>query len=477
MRFVRRSRVGDLLSAPSAAGPAGFSLEDGDRIGVIGGGPAGSFFSYFLLGMAEAIDLQVQVDIFEPRHFSHSGPAGCNHCGGIISESLVQILAAEGIRLPPDVIRRGIESYVVHMDEGSVRIESPVHEQRIASVYRGNGPRGGGVSPCQSFDDYLLQLAVERGARLVRKLVDGIERVDGRLRLVHPTGGGSSYDLIALAVGVNSNLPQLVGGLCSGSPVRTTRTYICEFRADERSVERALGGSMHVFLPSLSQVEFAALVPKGDHVTLVVLGEEIDHDLIASFLESPAVRRCFPERAQPVVCHCAPLINIRGPGRPFADRLVFIGDCGVTRLYKDGIGAAYRTGKAAAETVVFHGVSARDFERHYWPACRAIEADNTIGKLIFGAAHLFKLSAFSRRAVLRMTAREQSGSGRRRMSAVLWNLFTGSAAYREILMHTLHPAFGSSLLWHLAAGIRPTRNDPRDSGGEHAQSRSRQIVH
>ena len=45
-------------------------------------GPAGSFFSYFLLKMAETIDLDVAVDIYEPRSFSHCGPAGCNHCGG-----------------------------------------------------------------------------------------------------------------------------------------------------------------------------------------------------------------------------------------------------------------------------------------------------------------------------------------------------------------------------------------------------------
>ena len=77
-----------------------FTLRDGSRIAVVGGGPAGSFFSYFLLNMAETIDLDITVDIFEPRSFKYCGPAGCNHCGGIVSESLVQILAAEGIVLP-----------------------------------------------------------------------------------------------------------------------------------------------------------------------------------------------------------------------------------------------------------------------------------------------------------------------------------------------------------------------------------------
>ncbi|HDY69251.1 MAG TPA: hypothetical protein ENH85_15875 [Candidatus Scalindua sp.] len=40
-------------------------LNDGSQIAVIGGGPAGSFFSYFFLDFAERIDLDVQIDVFE----------------------------------------------------------------------------------------------------------------------------------------------------------------------------------------------------------------------------------------------------------------------------------------------------------------------------------------------------------------------------------------------------------------------------
>ena len=94
------------------------TLQDGSRVAVIGAGPAGSLFSYFLLNMADAVSLDVDVDLFEPRHFCHRGPAGCNHCGGIVSESLVQRLATEGIMLPDAVVQRGIESYTLHTDVG-----------------------------------------------------------------------------------------------------------------------------------------------------------------------------------------------------------------------------------------------------------------------------------------------------------------------------------------------------------------------
>ena len=117
------------------------ALDDGSRVAVVGGGPAGSFFSHFLLDMAEHVGLRVGVDVYEPRDFCRPAPIGCNMCGGIVSEALVQHLATEGINLPETVIQRGIDSYVLHMDVGTVRIETPLNEKRIAAVHRGGGPR------------------------------------------------------------------------------------------------------------------------------------------------------------------------------------------------------------------------------------------------------------------------------------------------------------------------------------------------
>ncbi|MCK4776315.1 MAG: hypothetical protein KAT30_16080, partial [Candidatus Krumholzibacteria bacterium] len=140
--------------------------------------------------------------------------------------------------------------------------------------------------------------------------------------------------------------------------------------------------------------------------------------------------------------------------RPFGDRIVIIGDSGVTRLYKDGIGAAYRTAKAAATTAVFEGISESDFERHFWPVCQSIEKDNSIGKFLFSFTELLQKRRIARGAVHRMVASEQRKSGsRRRMSMVLWDLFTGSASYREILKRTLHPAFITRLLGNVIGTV------------------------
>jgi len=434
-------------------------LVDGSRVAVIGGGPAGSFVSYFLLEMAERNGLELNVEIFEPRDFSNVAPKGCNMCGGIISETLVQNLAAEGINLPSTIVQRGIESYMLHMDIGSVRIETPLQEKRIGSVYRGAGPRDLKTSKWGSFDHHLEQLTVAKGAHVTRERVVEVSLDDGRPKIAVKGGQPQSYDLLVVAVGVNSAALKLfTGNGQSYQPPESTKTFITEYYLGEETIEKTLGDSMHVFLLNIPRLEFAAIIPKGDYASVCLLGKSIDKQLVQSFLDSPQVKACMPDdwSSDPRSCQCSPKISIGTAIRPYADRLVFVGDCGVTRLYKDGIGAAYRTAKACATTAVFEGISEADFRRHYWPVCRSISTDNSIGKLSFAVTRQIQKWRFARRALLRMTAKEQKMTGRRRdMSQVLWDMFTGSAPYRDIVTLALHPRFLARLAWELALAASP----------------------
>ncbi|MBI1954821.1 MAG: hypothetical protein HYS38_00335 [Acidobacteria bacterium] len=258
-------------------GRSDLKLEHGSRVAVIGGGPAGSFFSYFILDMAKRIGLDIEVDIYEPRDFSRPGPAGCNMCGGIISESLVQYLAVEGINLPPTVVQRGIDSYMLHMDIGTVRIDTPTHESRIGAIHRGAGPRGSKVGIWRSFDGYLLELARSQGAKWIQKRVEGINGKEARPQVTTSAGLSDCYDLLALAVGVNSSALKFLEGLETGyrSP-KVTKTYICDLPLGRETIQSYLGSSMHVFLLDIPRLEFAALIPKGDYVTACLSGHGIE---------------------------------------------------------------------------------------------------------------------------------------------------------------------------------------------------------
>ena len=447
-------------STRPAGAPADLRLVDGSRVAVIGAGPAGSFFSYFLLQMASRAGLALDVDLYEPRDFLQPAPHGCNMCGGIISESLVQHLAMEGINLPPSVIQRGIDSYVLHMDVGSVRIDLPLHEMRIGAVHRGAGPRDVTERRWQSFDQHLLDRALTCGAKHIPVRVDDVAWQDGRPLLKVRGGAARAYDLVAVASGVNSSTLKVLEQLGIGYRRPTlTKTLIREYHLGERAISDTLGPSMHVFLLNLPRLEFAALIPKGDYVTMCLLGEEIDSALGDAFARTPEVRAVMPLgwQASERSCQCLPHINIKGVDKPYADRLLFIGDCGITRLYKDGIGAAYRTAKAAARAAVFGGISEAAFRRHYWPVCRTIASDNVLGKLTFVFTQRVQRSRLLRRAVVRAVQAEQHvAGGQRRMSGILWDMFSGSAPYRDIFTRMLHPGLLCRLAWSVAASVGPS---------------------
>jgi flavin-dependent dehydrogenase len=441
------------ITPPQESSADLFVLDNGARVAVIGGGPAGSFFSFYILDLAERMGIDLDVDVYEPRDFSRPAPYGCNMCGGIISETLVQNLAADGINLPTSVVQRGIDSYMLHTDVGKVRIDTPLQEKRIGAVIRGSGPRDIKEMKWGSFDGHLQKLTIEKGANIIHDRITAVDIKDGYPQVKTRQGEFQSYDLVTVSAGINSPVIKLFEKLEFGyHPPEGTKTFICEYYLGSDVIESDLGSSMHVFLLNIPRLEFAAIIPKGDYATVCMLGEDIDKELIQAFLESNEVKGCMPDdwNSQPRSCNCLPRINIAGAVQPYADRIVFIGDCGVTRLYKDGIGAAYRTAKAAASTAVFQGVSAADFEQHFMPICNEISRDNFIGRLNFLVTKLIQKLRFTRRALLRMTILEQEKDGyERRMSMVLWDMFTGSAPYLEIFKRTLHPKFLGVFIWNL----------------------------
>lgn len=438
------------LSRGRRESPESPVLDDGSRVAVIGGGPAGSFFSYFLLLFAERLQKEIEVDIYEPRNFSAIGPAGCNMCGGIISESLVQMLAAEGINLPVTVVQRGLDSYVLCTEGGTCRIRTPSTQKRIAAVHRGGGPRGRHGQSWESFDGHLLNLAVGKGAKHIQKRVTHAAWNQGKPEIQIPGEPPRVYDLLVGATGINSPDLQLFEQFGFGyKRPSVAKTYITELSFGAESITKEYGDAVHIFLLNIPELDFAALIPKGDYVTVCMLGHPIDRQIVSRFFAHPSVRRCFPEGWQVPAdaCHCSPKMFLRQASHPFADRVVLIGDSGTSRLFKDGVGAAYRTAKAAARTAIFSGISAGDFRRLYMPECRSIQRDNRFGRLIFAAAHAARRWNIPARVVLETVRREQARDDReKRWSQVLWDIFTGSARYRDVFLRCLHPGMIGGIL-------------------------------
>ncbi|MBF0192618.1 MAG: hypothetical protein HQL99_16000 [Magnetococcales bacterium] len=441
-------------------------LTSGARVAVIGGGPAGSLSAYFLLDLARQTGLTFQVDLFEPRDFNQTGPPGCNMCGGVISESLMQKMAAEGISLPKELLLDAIDSYVLHTDSGAAAIRPLQEEMRIASIFRGAGPQGAESQsplPWSSFDQHLMQLAQGLGARHVPRRVRQLVRdAEGRLEVhLQPARGESDepeepygvYDFLIGCVGLNGAGVRLFEELDFGyQPPKTDRAWVAEFYMGAEEVHRRLGHAMHIFLLDIPGMKFAALTPKGHYATFIILGDDVNEELARQVCLSPHVRELFPEGWETPVrpCRCQPRINIGPPVHPFGDRVVLVGDCASSRLYKDGIGAAYRMAKVCALTAVTRGIAAEDFRQGYWPACQEMDRDNRLGHMLFSMDGLMRHLSFFRWAMVTVIREEQSRTDDpRRLSSAMWDTFTGSASYRHIFRRAFHPL----VLWRLCVAM------------------------
>lgn len=134
----------------------------------------------------------------------------------------------------------------------------------------------------------------------------------------------------------------------------------------------------------------------------------------------------------PALCGCTPRVAVSPAGGYYANRMVAVGDAAVTRLYKDGLGAAFITAEAAARTAIKHGIGRNNFAAGYCPTCRRIAMDNHYGKI------LFRLWTFTRRSPVLTSAWERAILQESHLPAAqqihrraLWAMFTGDESYQR----------------------------------------------
>jgi len=399
-------------------------LVNGSRVMIVGGGPAGSFSALHLLRFAGQAGLKLEISIFEARDFSQPGPGGCNKCAGILSSTLVEHLASLDLALPHNVVQAELDAYILHLEQGELLIRRPDPARRIVSVYRGSGPRLGRAPYPQSFDGWLLEQAQARGVRLRRERVRAIRA--GLRPMVVTARHELEAELVIVATGVNSRAP-----LEHAWGYRPPRTET--MAQDEILLPGGLQGShAHIFFDPPGGLIFGALIPKGPYANISLLGHRLPPEAVAEFIEGHNLSTLSPQ-GTPVLCGCTPRVAVSASRGYYHDRMVAVGDAAVTRLYKDGIGAAYLTAEAAARTAILRGIGRADFARSYRPACRRIVRDNTYGRLLFRLWALNRRSAFLvdawRRAVLQESRLPPAEQIHRR---VLWGMFTGDDSYRRM---------------------------------------------
>lgn len=413
------------------------SLRNGSRVCIVGGGPAGSFAALHCLRLAEARQLSLEVLIFEPRNFQGRGPAGCNRCAGILSSHLLAGLDEFGLRLPPEVIQAYIRTYAVHLDGQVYPIGTPTPESEIVSVYRGGGPRLGRAAARTSFDGFLLDQACARGARHVPARVRHVSWAG--TPVIHTATESMPADLLVLATGVNARPPM--------DPVYGYHSPPTAVMAQDEVLRPTdwPNDIVRMYFRHPRGLIFGALIPKGEYLNISLLGDGLTLDAVSDFLEAQGLSPTIPPRPGSL-CGCTPRISVGVAPRTFGDRWVAVGDAAVTRLYKDGIGAAWITAREAMTVAIERGMSESDFRRGYAPACRRIARDNVFGKWLL---RLWSRALASPRLLIawkRILEKEIRGEASRTQMRILWGMFTGDEPYLDLLRLTVSPASLGALM-------------------------------
>ena len=158
--------------------------------------------------------------------------------------------------------------------------------------------------------------------------------------------------------------------------------------------------------------------------------------------------------AYKVECRCLPKMNVGAPKKPFSERIVICGDAGSTRLFKDGLGAAYLMGKAAAKTVVFRGVGEYDFRTDYYPVYKEIIVDNFFGSYLYMITDIYRKNGILTKGLIETVRKEQnSGDDFKPLSGMLWDMFTGNERYKRIMPKALSLKMHLNLWGQLAKAV------------------------
>src|SRR5512146_43545 len=426
-------------------GPSEATLPDGASVGVIGAGPAGSFFALHLLSLLRGAGRTARITLIDRKTFSHIGPSGCNMCAGAIGPAMVEKIA--GLSLPFDrgVISRIADGYDIHGRDVSVTIRHP-EKGDIYTVFRGGGPVRSAAGP-RSFEQFLLDAAIGRGAEFLHTRVESVEKIPAGYRLTFPDGLKRDFDFLVGAFGVNTSLSRKLP--FAYRPPKTWHTVQAEIPAGSEFIEQRLRNRIHIIPATGAAIRFLAITPKHDFLTLTGVGEHVRFaDLEVERTRNHALVSLLPPGAK-VLCHCHPEVPTGAAELPYSDRMAIIGDAFISRHLKNGIESSHDTAGVLATAITTRGISEAVLRDHFYRPCmRLFRYDNVWGRVLFGIYESVLRKGRLSDAYLRSVKRELSegGTGQER---ILWAVFAGDSPYREIARE----AFDLRLLWKMALNL------------------------
>ncbi len=427
-------------------------LENGSKIAIIGGGPAGSFFAHFASQYAAEMGIDVSIKIFDRKSFCQRGPRGCNMCAGVISENLFNKLEEEGINIAQYCVQRKIEGYCFQTQDDGVLLHHPVpgHTPKIVTVFRGNGPVQSPHEGNVSFDDFLLNHVKKQGVEIIFEIVKEFKLPSKKGQPVKVIfGEGNSRkefeaDLVVGAFGVNTGMMEKVSKMDFGyKPPKTVRTCQCEIMLSPEYIEKTFGNNVFVFALGKKELKFASITPKADYVTVNLVGRrDLTRNNLIDFLNHQAVRKLMPKdwEIPQSFCMCISKIPVTYAKHPYTDRIVVLGDASISRTYKSGIESAFNMARLSAYTAFKHGVFEKAFMNGYFkPAKRLLARDNFYGIMMLKINDYISSQRQITNTHIKVIRSDKDKKTSNQINEILWNMLTGNAPYKEIFYKAINP--------------------------------------
>ena len=349
------------------------NLKSPARVAIIGGGPGGTCAALALVRLAKARGRPLDVILFEPKDFG----AHYNQCAGVLSPPIQGMLRQElDLTVPAAILQRKIAGYTLYGEQEILDMPAQDHGEATYAVRR------------VQFDRFLLDAAEKAGVQVERSRVYDIEFRPESVML-YSDGGSVAADVVVGAFGLDRTIGEALARQTAYRMPPFLETVVTKIHPSGlEHIPALLEDRIHAFLPRLSAVEFGALIPKGNHITIIIAGRRVTVSDMEAFLRLPQVERLLP-RDKAVEHYYKGAFPVGLARGPFGDRYVTIGDAaGLVRPFKGkGITSAAQTGIRAASTILDLGVSEQVF-RHYYAACAEITHDIWYGRAIRFLARL-----------------------------------------------------------------------------------------
>jgi flavin-dependent dehydrogenase len=392
-------------------------ITDNSTIVIIGGGPAGASCAIKFKKQAQENGINPRIVVYEGKRFEKK--SYYNQCIGVLSPPIEDILEKNlGIPFPWDIISKKINGYFVYTGRYSLKLEGE-HEPSYS---------------CRrvEFDNYLFQKVKELNIETIQARVTDLD-FDSESVMVYSESNNIKADAVVGAFGLDDGMAKIFERLTSYHQPKFLSSVVTKIHPGEREMEK-FGSYIHAFLPkSLPNVEFGAITPKENHLSINIAGTAVDAAMMDSFLEISCVKKVLPpnfEQMQPQLYYFKgkfPTLPAKGI---FGDRYVMVGDAaGLIRPLKGkGINSAVVTGINAAQVIMNHGISKEGFNA-YMNSCSDLTCDIPYGKAIRFLSNKSSKYGFLD-SVLFFAENEP------RLKKALFNIVSGQQTYKNIWTET-----------------------------------------